>query len=173
MVDVNANLRVDGADWPAVDGVPATADAAVLAALVAGVPVTVDLSTLATQATLALVQAAVEATLTDTQLRAAPVRVAPADAAEQRYAATLTADDTIACPAGGRLLVRKFGWLAVGDPNTVLLRWADVGGGVLPIWQAVATQQTVMELGEVDRDLEIVLATSDPVDANVHYEELP
>lgn len=91
---------------------------------------------------------------------------------EIRYAQRLTSSATLIPATGNAFRIRKIGWVPYDDPNTVTLRWADVGAGVRNIWQANATQQTVYETGDVDRALEIVLFNGKPIDVNVHYEEI-
>lgn len=92
--------------------------------------------------------------------------------AELRYAQALTAGDSIVPAAGKALRIRKIGWLAQNNPNSVTLRWADTGSGVKNIWKSVATQQTVYETGAANRGLEVVLDNANPVDVNIHYEEI-
>jgi site-specific DNA-cytosine methylase len=91
---------------------------------------------------------------------------------ESRYAERMIASSTITPAAGKAIRIRKIGWLPYDEPNTVLLRWADEGSGAKNIWRSNATQQTILETGETDRVLEVVLFNTKPIDVNVHYEEI-
>lgn len=91
---------------------------------------------------------------------------------EVRYAARLTADHTITPTSGKAIRVRKIGWVPFDEPNSVLLEFADTGSGAKTIWRASATQQTVLDTGATDQSLEITLYNGQPIDVNVHYEEV-